>query len=81
MYSKGPGEASIFNTEDMQGKLLSYKTDLADRVRFHPSIKHPLKERFYYIYMLNFTLHLSTREVKQVIITVRLQKEKNWNVD
>lgn len=40
MCGKSPGETSIFDTEDMQSKVFSYKTDLADRVRFHASIHH-----------------------------------------
>lgn len=56
----------------MQVKLFSSKTDLADRVRFPHSIKHSGKERFYYTYILNFTLHLSARGVRQVMTTVRI---------
>lgn len=35
---KSPEETSTFNINHMQGKLFSYKTDLADRVGFHPSM-------------------------------------------
>lgn len=63
---------SIFNTEDMQVKLFFYKTDLVDRVRFPLSIKHSEKERSDCTYTLNFTLHLSTRGVRQVMTTVRI---------
>lgn len=76
MCGKSQRKVSIFNTENMQGKLFSYKIYLADRVSSHPSIQHSCKEKFYYTYILNFTLHFSTREVKQTITTVRLQKEK-----